>query len=266
MLLPREIPPAHQKWNRRWRAPHGNAAAQQLVRRRRLEARRIARRAPQLLGLFALQSNNDIRSAEYPWAFHAVDVRRGMRVVDIGGALSGFQFVLDRCGAHVINVDPSEGGYGGLLPLNDVIFARCNRAFRTEVELRRCTLEQAALPSDSVDVAYSISTIEHIDEDQLPSLMREIARVVRPGGHTVLTIDLFLDLAPFTSRTANRWGRNVDVAALVEASGLELVIGDPSQLVGFEAFDPDAVQQQLADHLVGSGYPVCAQALVLRKS
>jgi SAM-dependent methyltransferase len=226
---------------------------------------RLARLAPRLLGLFGFQGNNDTRTVEYPWAFYAVEVRPGMTVVEIGGALSGFQFVLANAGAKVINVDPVDGAYGARLPLNESTIARLNRAFGTDVELRRCTLDEARLPSASVDVVYSISTIEHLPDQQLEVLTREVARILRPGGHAVLTIDLFLDVAPFAEATENRWGRNVDLAALIDASGLDLVSGVEPDLHGFPTFDPDDVVRRLPSLYVGAGYPVCAQALVLRK-
>jgi len=39
--------------------------------------------------------------------------------------------------------------------------------------------------------------------------------VLKPGGRLVLTIDLFLNLKPFTSRTSNQFGVNVSIGELM---------------------------------------------------
>ena len=123
---------------------------------------------------------------------------------------------------------------------------------------------EAGLPENSFDRVYSISVIEHIPPEEISSLMQEIRRILRPGGMAVMTIDLFLDLHPFTEERRNQWGTNVDVGSLVEASGLSLTKGDPDELLGFRSFDPQRVRGALGEYLIGA-YPVCSQALVLSK-
>ena len=60
-------------------------------------------------GPFAWQSNNSIRKFEYPWAYHTIR-RQGshLRVLEVGGGLSGLQFVLAAEGDEVINLDPDS--------------------------------------------------------------------------------------------------------------------------------------------------------------
>jgi 2-polyprenyl-3-methyl-5-hydroxy-6-metoxy-1,4-benzoquinol methylase len=258
----RALPPRFSQWNQTWGAPFGRPVPGWL--RRLPWASDAARRRA---GPFSFQPNNSTRTWEYPWAFHAVELRPGMRVVDVGGALSGLQLVLDRSGASVLNVDPfvdygTSGEYAGVDPgqrLGDL-----NRLFGTNVELRRGDLEQAHLAAGSMDVVYCISTIEHLSADARKATAVEIGRVLRPGGSAVLTADLFLDLQPFTSRADNRWGTNIDVSDLVGATGLTLVEGTTAELFGFPDFDADAVQSSLSEYLVGD-YPGLAQCLVLRK-
>lgn len=259
MIGRRQIPVAHQAWNRRWGAPYGTVW-RHVLRRPRLRAL-----APRLVGPFGFQPDNAItRSFEYPWAFHAVPVRPGLRALEIGGSLAGLQFALAKSGVSVVNVDPGEKAVMGW-PVNQDSIGRLNRAFGTDVELRNAFLEEAGLPAASFDLVYSISTIEHIPPDALPSLMAEVNRLLVPGGHFVLTVDLFLDLAPFSYETENIAGRNIDVKWLVDASGLELVQGDPAELYGYPEFDPKQVLGRLFSYQYGIFYPAVAQALVLRK-
>lgn len=256
MLAPRELPADYARWNREHGAPNGHARA------RRRGVRRLARRDPRIGGPFAHQVNNTTRAFEYPWAYHAAPI--GGTVVDIGGSLAGFQFVLAREGCTVFNVDPGEESTGRGWPVNPASIARLNRAFHTDVTLIPSTLEGARIATGSVDTVYSISTIEHIAPGELPAMAREIARVLRPGGRCVLTVDLFLNLRPFTPRDVNEFGTNVSVHDLVEASGLDLVTGLRCELYGYPEFDPQRILATVETRLIGS-YPALAQCLVLEK-
>jgi SAM-dependent methyltransferase len=264
MLAPRSLPEHFLVWNQRWQAPtgpewgHGWSAKQ--------KARPLYARA---LGPFAFQSNCSTRSVEYPWAFQVAPILPGMKVVEVGGALSGFQYVLAREAVHVVNVDPFVD-YGASpaeepddSPLR--IHGALNRRFGTEVELKATTLVDARLPADSVDRVYCISVIEHLGSDAVHSALHEIRRILKPGGLFILTVDLFLNLAPFTSRQQNQFGRNASVLELVTESKLELAWGKREELFGFPEFSADAVLSRLEQYYVGVEYPVVPQLLVLRK-
>jgi SAM-dependent methyltransferase len=192
-------------------------------------------------------------------------VREGMSVIDIGGSLAGFQFTLAKAGAKVTNIDPGQEASGLGWPVDQESIARLNRSFGTDVRLLNMTLEAARLEDETLDTAYSISTIEHIPPGELPSTMREIARVLKPGGHCVLTVDLFLNLHPFSDREANEWGTNIPPRMLVEESGLDLVAGRRDQLLGYPEFEPKKILADLDHYLIGS-YPTLTQCLVLRKN
>jgi SAM-dependent methyltransferase len=264
MLAPRSLPSRLHQWNRRWRVPEGLTTLENLKALHGMFWRQRARR----VGPFAFQLNNSTRIVEYAWAFHVAPLLKGLRVADIGGGLSGLQFVLAREGAHVINVDPFEE-YGGK-DYRDVsrlvaLHSRLNRAFRTRVELIQATLPHAELADGSLDRIYSISVFEHLAPDAREATMAAIRRVLRPGGLVVLTLDLFLDLEPFTGEPVNRFGRNVSVADMVDAAGLDLAWGRRDQLFGYPEFDVEAVRSRLQNLYVGHFHPCLAQLLVLRK-
>lgn len=251
-------------WNARWRAPFGGRTPAQ---RRLLHVPWLARR---LVSPFRFQPNSTTRRFEYPWAFYAADVRPGQQVLEIGGALSGFQFVLASEGARVINVDPfldygPTHTYGATRqPRPEDMMTKLNTVFRTSVELRRATLPAANIASASVDTVFCISTLEHLDPADIDQTIDEVRRVLRPGGRFVLTVDLFLDLIPFTDRVFNAYGSNVNIKELVDKSAMELTDGHRSELHGFEQFSSRDIQARLAEFLIGT-YPVLAQAFVLRK-
>lgn len=216
-------------------------------------------------GMFGFQpDNNATRVAEYPWAFRAVPLSAGQIAVDLGGSLGGLQFALSREGLMVINVDPSDTAAMGW-PVDPSTIRRMNEVFRTTVELRRAFLADARIDNNSVDRVYCISTIEHIPPSDIPDLMLEIARILRPGGNAVLTVDLFFDLFPFTCRRSNGHGTNIDVRELVEASGLRLVQGEVSELYGYVEFDPVAILSRASEFAQGDLALNVAQAFVLEK-
>jgi SAM-dependent methyltransferase len=51
-----------------------------------------------------------------------------------------------------------------------------------------------ALPDDSIDLIYSFSTFEHVDNVNIfEQIMKESFRVLRPGGKMVVTLDEYWD-------------------------------------------------------------------------
>jgi hypothetical protein len=256
MIAPRDLPPAFAKWNRRWGAPHG--------RRFPGPSRfRFNRLATRYRGRFAHQSNSQTREYEYPWVAAAVgSCGSALTIIDIGGGLAGMQFVLADEGHDVVNVDPGgrDGSQWGFDPKDHEYLCR---AFGASPTLVAETLSDASLPPASADVVMSVSVLEHLSHAELASTARAIRRIVRPDGVVVLTVDLFLDLVPFSTCECGEWGRNVDVRELLELANLELVAGNPEELYGFEQFVPDRVLANEPHYLVSKVRSV-AQCLVAR--
>jgi len=142
--------------------------------------------------------------------------------------------------------------------------ARLNRLFGTNVTLLNQYLEDAKFPDDSFDRVVSVSVFEHIPENLLAGILAEVRRVLKPGGLLVLTVDLFLDVEPFTRATSNVYGHNVSVRWLVETSGLERVHGRPDELFGYPEFNAERISNNRSRYLVGK-YPAMVQTIVLRK-
>lgn len=260
MLAPKELDPRFKQWNRSWGAPFGNAP------RPKKDGTPPVREPGDEFdqkGIFGFQGNNDTRRFEYPWAYHAVDIRRGMNVLEVGGGMSGFQFVLAKSGAKVVNVDPGMDDIGGHVTKDFI--ARANAKLGTNVTLLKEYIANASLQDGTFDVAYSVSVIEHIPVSHIDESMARIGRLLAAGGRLVMTVDLFLDLQPFSRKLENRFGTNMSIRRLVEASGLQLELGDPHQLYGFDEFDPQRVMEKLPDLLIGTGYPTLVQCAVLRK-
>lgn len=260
MIARRKFPAAYLRWNRRHGAPFGKTPAL----RRSIDARLPLELRVMLFGPFSVQTNNTLRAFEYPWAYEAGELREDLSVLEIGGGLSGFQFVLDRIGCRVVNVDPGMEAHGRGWPCDGTTFQRLNRALGTRVELRNTTVTGAELEPDTYDRAFSISVLEHLPKEEIAQACRAVYRSLRPGGRFVVTTDLFLDTEPFSDRPSNVYGKNVSLAWLTGLAPFRLETGDKSELYGFSEFDHRRVMANLSDYLIGS-YPVLAQCFVLVK-
>jgi SAM-dependent methyltransferase len=115
------------------------------------------------------------RYLELPWAERRLGARPGERVLDLASPKL-LAVALARAGVEVVSVD----------------------ALPSEVELWRRLAPEAcfkvadgrALPfaDGSFQRAYSISVLEHIPDDGDERALRELARVVEPGGRILLTL------------------------------------------------------------------------------
>lgn len=239
MIAPHNLPDHYAEWNDRLGAPFG--------------------------GMFAWQTNNRSREFEYPWAYHQIrEAGERLRIVEIGGGLSGLQFALAREGHSVINVDPGLQAKGRGFALDaDRHDALCEQ-YDAPVRLASTTIAEAGIEDRSVDVLLSVSTIEHFADQDLHELAGEIPRVLNSSGIVILTIDLFLDVAPFVRAERNSYGRNINVPELLDRSGLELAKGRPEELHGSAEFDPETVQTNSGAYFIGS-YPALIQCVVARR-
>lgn len=260
MLARNSLPEEFRAWNR----VHGAPAGRGMPGWGGLLFRLPENIRLRVMGCFAMQSNSETRVFEYPWAFFAAQIRPGMSALEIGGGLSGFQFALGTAGCSVTNVDPGLKASGGASYCDGAAMAQANRLFGTHVNLINATIDRADLPDASFDRAYAISVLEHVPQSEMEDVMRQVFRVLKPGGTFVITIDLFLNIYPFTSRQSNKFGRNIDIASLCAVAPFKLIAGEKSELFGFPEFSTERVLSDLERYVMGS-YPVLSQCLVLEK-
>lgn len=103
----------------------------------------------------------------------------GGPVVDVGcgyGALSG---ALAARGLTVVALDVDAGC------LDHVRKAAANAGLQTRLAVLMASVCALPLPSDWATIVVAGEVIEHVADDGLA--MREMARILRPGGHLVLT-------------------------------------------------------------------------------
>ena len=260
MLALHSLPAEYAAWNKQWGAPNGFPFAQELLHQPNLSLEIVAR----LAGPFAFQSNNSTREFEYPWAYHQIDHSAPRDIIDIGGGVTGMQFVLSMLGHRVRTVDPGLASREYQWGSRSFRHEGLNAAFATPIEVHGCYLEEANLPPAAFDYVICISTMEHATAPAVVSLLEAARRTLKAGGRLVATVDLFLNLAPFTSRQENEWGTNIDLGAILTkvCPPFKLVTGSREELCGFPEFSAARVLENLERYYVGV-YPCLSQCFVL---
>jgi SAM-dependent methyltransferase len=141
-----------------------------------LGVRSLLRHGPSRAALIRLLIPLDpSRYLELPWARRTLGATRGRRILDLASPKL-LAVALARDGANVVSVDALD--------------TEIDAWRRLAPEARFEVADGRALPFGDAefDHAYSISVLEHIPDDGDELALRELARVVRPGGRILLTV------------------------------------------------------------------------------
>jgi SAM-dependent methyltransferase len=175
------------------------------------------------------------RYLELPETMRELGARPGERVLDLASPKL-LAVALARGGAEVVSVDQFEP---------EIEAWRRLTAREPRLELQVADGRSLPFEDASFDHAYSVSVLEHIPEPGDEEALRELARVVKPGGRVVVTLP-FADTyredwrdAPVYADQGGSSGRHFfqrwyDEARLerfaAAAPGLELVSSATSRL------------------------------------
>lgn len=156
------------------------------------------------------------RRWEYPWAVLNAELEPGMRVLDGGCGNSPLLPYFARRGFICYGVDIWRDlrGISWKARLLQGLGARYICDFPQQrlptIQYRKESLEDLSFQDAFIDRVFCISVMEHIPAEAQPRAMREMARVLKPGGLLVMTMDLPRD-DPHA------------VDGIVRASGLRLI-------------------------------------------
>ena len=127
-----------------------------------------------------------IRYREMPYTIGALSPRKGERILDVASPKHLALYLGSRFGVRVTAIDL----------LDD--FVEPYRTYSRHVgaeQVEWLARDGRRLPEadDTYDHVYSVSVLEHIPDDGDTDVIREMARVLKPGGTCVITV-------PFASR------------------------------------------------------------------
>lgn len=125
------------------------------------------------------------RAAEFAYAMRQLDLPAGSRVLDVGSP-KDLAVILAR--SHRLEVTATDI-LDEAVSLSARYAAAQNRAGRApgRVHSERQDARALEYPDNSFDAAFSISVLEHIPERGDTAAIRELVRVVKPGGLVVAT-------------------------------------------------------------------------------
>ena len=115
-------------------------------------------------------------------------LRKGVRLMDLGGGFSYFAPLAIELGPETILVDDFAGG-GGLELQESAVEAKAilERMRTRGIQIHTMDILKSPLPAEtgSIDIATCFHSMEHWHSSPKP-VLQELQRVVRPGGYLLL--------------------------------------------------------------------------------
>jgi len=134
--------------------------------------------------------NNWSRRWEYPYVYHHLrqtasraSSRELFAVLDVGSGVTFFPFALAKLGMHVSCVDTDTVAERDIKRAIGLVPHQPGK-----IDFVLADGDTLPFPDGTVDAVYCISVLEHVPDPSKVAV--EIARVLKPGGLFVLTIDL----------------------------------------------------------------------------
>lgn len=145
-------------------------------------------RYPWAKGLYHKPECYAARLWEYPYALLSANLKTKMKCVDVGCGMMPFLLYLrDVIHCEAIGVDPDFFDSGTKNKAHGI-----NKAFikKTDLNLINAGMESIPLGDESVDRVFCISVIEHVPPDIARLGMQEMARILKPNGKLIVTVDV----------------------------------------------------------------------------
>ena len=155
-------------------------------------------------------------------AFAVADVRPGKLAADVGAGTGFLTEGLARRGLRVIAVDQSEEMLAAM---------RKKFAALKGVEYRRGESESLPVEDESVDYVFANMYLHHVESP--PAAIREMARILRPGGRLTITDADEHDFEFLREEHHDRWlgFKREDVSRWFADAGLKNVtVGSTDEL------------------------------------
>lgn len=152
-----------------------------------------------LLGRFVLWNMNARHSKVTDWGLSHISIDEHNTILDVGcgGGRTVSKLAAIAAQGRVYGVDPSS---------ESVAFAsRINKQWidAGRVEIREASVSQLPFPENVFDLATAVET--HFWWPDLPSDMREVLRVLKPGGALIIVAEVYKGANTVTSKLAEKY-------------------------------------------------------------
>ncbi len=124
------------------------------------------------------------RQFEYPWALYHGEVSNTHDVLEVGSGWSVLKFVLGRRAKSVVCLEPD------LESLNKSQETIDSFGFKNITQVKG-DVRELPFPALSFDRVFCISVLEHVPDNH-EQCIKEMMRVLRPGGVLLLTLDVVM--------------------------------------------------------------------------
>lgn len=145
-------------------------------------------RYPWAKGLLRKPEFYAARLWEYPYSVLSAQLNSGMKCLDVGCGMNAFLPYLrdiEKCDAIGLDPDFFESGLH-----NKAHGINNNFIKKTGLMIVESSMENIPLPTSAFDRIFCISVIEHVDSEVARKGMHEMARLLKPGGKLIITVDV----------------------------------------------------------------------------
>ena len=146
---------------------------------------RQVRKPSRWLGQSTVKGMNERHSPLTDWGLTHVEIKPQDTILDVGcgGGLTLHKLALLAAQGHVYGVDYAQGSLAASRTLN------CELIAQDRVQVEHATVSKLPFPEDKFDLVTAIETQYYWPN--LPGDMREILRVLKPGGKLIIIAESY---------------------------------------------------------------------------
>ena len=172
-----------------------------------------------------------------PWALSNAHLKDGMKILDCGSGRGALQFYLASKGLDVYSVDISNNRSRLIKNMQrqskkigirysispNTVHRKLNKKYKVNVKFKQESADALSFPDNVFDRIFCISVLEHMENKVIDKSMKEMERVLKPGGLLLLTFDFH----PFPTDSIIGFTEEEFRSNVLEKCNLQIVANEP---------------------------------------
>jgi len=140
---------------------------------------------------------------DVPWAISNANLKKNIKVLDCGSGRGVLQFYLASKGIDVYSIDISHNRSKFFKKIKNllkkiginykldpyIVHKKLNRRYNVNVRFNQESAARMSFQDNFFDRIFCISVIEHMNDITIEKSIKEMDRVLKPGGLLLLTFD-----------------------------------------------------------------------------